>query len=551
VGDTGTVMGTKRASASFLSGRLRSGWAAGVSAAALAVYLLTLAPGLTNANFGYDGGDLIAAARTLGVPHPSGYPTYTLLAWLFTHLPVGELAYRTNLLSAVCAAAAAGLFFCTAQRVLPAEGQQPPPRAGKRRPPAATGKTPYLLPAVTALMLAFSSLLWSQAVITEVYALLMLCAALLLWLLVRWEEDKRDHTLWAAALTLGLALGNHLTILFWAPAALVTLWPERRHWLRARTLLPAAGLFLAGLSVYAYLPLAASHRPPVNWGNPQTWRGFLWVVTGEQYQQFAFGLDLAEIPGRIAAWAGLLGDQFGWWGLPLALIGAWGQWRRDRRLALFSLVWIALVGVYAFFYDTADAHIYLLPAVMLMALWWGEGARLLLDLARTWRPAWRRAALAALLLMPLASLALHWRAVEPDDDGERRAFIDGVLEAAPPGGLIIARADQPTFALWYAIYAEGQRPDIQVVSGPMLAFIWYRDHVRHLYPGLVVREPSGTNLTWDDLVYDLIAGNTHLPTYLTDFKEEWRAWFEIAPVGDSPLYRVQVRRAPMRGSPAP
>jgi len=540
-------MGTKRASASFLSGRLRCrGWAAGVSAVALAVYLLTLAPGLTNANFGYDGGDLIAAARTLGVPHPSGYPTYTLLAWLFTHLPVGELAYRTNLLSAVCAAAAAGMFFCTAQRVLPAEGQQPPPRAGKRRHPTATGKYPYLLPAVTALMLAFSSLLWSQAAITEVYALLMLFAALLLWLLVRWEEDKRDRTLWAAAFALGLALGNHLTILFWAPAALVTLWPERRHWLRARTLLPAAGLLLAGLGVYAYLPLAASQRPPVNWGNPQTWSGFLWVVTGEQYQQFAFGLDLTEIPGRLAAWAGLMGDQFGWWGLPVALIGAWAQWQRDRRLALFSLVWIALVGVYAFFYDTADAQIYLLPAVMLMALWWGEGAHLLLGLVRSSQPAWRRAALAVLLLLPLASLALHWRAVEPDDDGERRAFIDQALEAAPPGSLIIARADQPTFALWYAIYAEGQRPDLQVVSGPMLAFIWYRDHVRHLYPGLVVREPVGTNLTWDDLVYDLVAGNAHLPTYLTDFKEEWRAWFDIAPIGQSPLYRVQVR-----GSPSP
>ena len=132
--------------ASFYSGfagRIRRGWlAVGVSIIAFLVYLATLAPGLTNANFGTDGGDLIAAARTLGVPHPSGYPTYTLLAWLFTQLPIGVIAYRVNLLSAVCAYVAIGLFFCSARLVLPDD------------------KHPLLLAAITALMLAFSSLLW-------------------------------------------------------------------------------------------------------------------------------------------------------------------------------------------------------------------------------------------------------------------------------------------------------------------------------------------------------------------------------------------------------
>jgi hypothetical protein len=281
----------------------------------------------------------------------------------------------------------------------------------------------------------------------------------------------------------------------------------------------------------------------VNWGNPQTWHGFLWVVTGEQYQQFAFGLELDEMPGRISAWAGLLGDQFGWWGLAISLIGAWGQWQRDRRLALFSLIWMSLVVVYAFFYDTGDSHIYLLPVVMLMALWWGEGAYLLLGLVRPLRPVWRRLALVILLLLPLGSVALHWQAVEPDDDWEIHAYIDQVLEVVPLGGLIIVRADQPTFALWYGIYAEEMRTDVQVVSGPMLAYIWYRDHIRHLYPSLVIHEPRGGNLTWDDLVYDLVASNSHVPTYLTDFKEEWGEWFDFTRVGDSPVYHVRLARS--------
>ena len=84
-------------------------WAAAVGLIGLCLYLATLAPGLTWAHDSSDGGELAAAAYTLGIAHPPGYPTYVLLAHLFTRLPVGEVATRTNLFSAVSAAAASAL----------------------------------------------------------------------------------------------------------------------------------------------------------------------------------------------------------------------------------------------------------------------------------------------------------------------------------------------------------------------------------------------------------------------------------------------------------
>src|SRR6185503_17540515 len=74
-------------------------------------YTTTLAPGLTWTNDGADGGDLITAAATLGVAHPTGYPTYLLLAHLFQYLPIGDLAFRTNLLSAAAALLAAACVY--------------------------------------------------------------------------------------------------------------------------------------------------------------------------------------------------------------------------------------------------------------------------------------------------------------------------------------------------------------------------------------------------------------------------------------------------------
>ncbi|MER3458900.1 MAG: hypothetical protein C4309_10005, partial [Chloroflexota bacterium] len=76
-------------------GRRTSGVSTGVKAwepaalagiLALGIYARTLAPTISWAHASGDGGDLIAAVYTGGVPHPTGYPTYLLLGSLFTAL---------------------------------------------------------------------------------------------------------------------------------------------------------------------------------------------------------------------------------------------------------------------------------------------------------------------------------------------------------------------------------------------------------------------------------------------------------------------------------
>ena len=91
-----------------------------VFAASLGLYLSTLAPTLTwgYQNIGVDGGELLAAANTLGIPHPPGYPTYTLLLKFFaTVVPVGDFAYRGNLLPAILASGSIGLLYLVTLRV--------------------------------------------------------------------------------------------------------------------------------------------------------------------------------------------------------------------------------------------------------------------------------------------------------------------------------------------------------------------------------------------------------------------------------------------------
>ena len=131
--------------------------------AALVVYLLTMAPDLTWAHFGSDGGELITAAVTTGIPHPPGYPTYVILGKLASLVPLGTIAWRFNLFSAVCASAAVSFVCATLLDLLP------------------SSKNKEIVSIAAALCAAFAPLFWGQALIAEVYALNILFLSIFLW----------------------------------------------------------------------------------------------------------------------------------------------------------------------------------------------------------------------------------------------------------------------------------------------------------------------------------------------------------------------------------
>src|SRR2546425_6588454 len=102
--------------------------AACVSVGALILYVLTLAP---TTQF-WDTSEYIAAAYTLGIPHPPGNPLFVVLAHVFGLLPLAHAyAERINLFAAVTSAISAGRWFLVAERWLRSFGPAlwPPPLA--------------------------------------------------------------------------------------------------------------------------------------------------------------------------------------------------------------------------------------------------------------------------------------------------------------------------------------------------------------------------------------------------------------------------------------
>src|SRR5213082_3283288 len=89
--------------------------ALGVVIGALVLYLLTLAPNTAM----WDTSEYIAAAYTLGLPHPPGNPFFVLIGRVFSILPIAtSIAARVNILAAVASAVSAGMWFLVTERVL-------------------------------------------------------------------------------------------------------------------------------------------------------------------------------------------------------------------------------------------------------------------------------------------------------------------------------------------------------------------------------------------------------------------------------------------------
>ncbi len=374
----------------------------------LAGYLYTVAPNLTLE----DSGELAVGSMYAGIPHPPGYPVWTVYSWLFTQLlPFSNIAWRVAVSSAVAAALSAGLTALLISRgsSLILEGIDLFKGIERRTEAAISLVSAW----VGGCLLGFNGFIWSQGVIVEVYTLAVLNLVALFCLLLKWmyAPEKRRFLHWAFFL-FGLCLCNHQTLIvaamglevaiaaadkrlgrdfflgntiIWgfllilhamgviktfqenAPlfvifnlvglsSALVTavLATQTRALGNQLHVVLIAGLaFTVGAAFYLYMPVAGASNPPMNWGYPRTWEGFIHAFTRGQYEKTNPSTDPTLLFKQLWMYAQGAREEFNWANLLIGLVPfAFIQKMRQRERA-----W--LVGLSA---------IYLCLAVLLLIL---------------------------------------------------------------------------------------------------------------------------------------------------------------------------------------
>lgn len=452
------------------------------------LYALTAAPSIVAL---YDDTlEFQLVGPSFGIAHPTGYPLYTLLGGLWSRVifPFGNWAWRMNLFSALAAALTVALLFVLTQEVV------------QQTLLTKTQSPRTLSPGIfAALLFGLSPVWWSQATVAEVYALHLLLVVLLLLLAVQLAKST-TVTIWniravtLMALSLGLGLTHHRTIVLLGPGLLVMLWGKGWIWRPSRYWVRWSMALLAPLLLYLYIPLRAMMGvQDLNGSYVNSWGGFWHHVLALGYTSF-FSANALTRSLSAGDWARLWLTQYGIIGLALGVIGlGWLVWRgHSRRLWIGLLVVLFTNLIFALAYRVGDPEVFVLPAWLIVAILIGVGVATVRQLGQIRLPL-TRAVQALLLFVILIGVDGRGAPINRRADWAIHNYAVAMAKVDfPPDSRVIGLEGQIT-ALRYLQQAEGLAPTVRgiVADDPARRVTAIEAAVEAGYPTYLTQEVTG------------------------------------------------------------
>lgn len=465
----------------------------------LGLYLHTLTPTI---GF-HDSGDMITAAYGLGIPHPPGYPLYCLLGKLFTFISMGNIAYRLNIMSAIFAALAVLVIYFilvkTTQQIIPS--------------------------IIAALSLALTSTFWEQAIIAEKYTLNAFFLAILIFILLKWQEIIRDpkygynhkHTnriLYVFALVLGLSFTHHLQTIFIVPAALYFLlvanFQDIKR-IKKDTLLKTVGILFIPIALYLYLPLRASAHPIANWGDPETLERFISHISAAAYKGF-FSAEtlLANLMNHIQFFP----KQFTTIFLLIGIFGGIVVFMTNRHFFIFLAIIVIADICHSIRYTIPNIEDYYIPTYMVISIWIGYGIIGLINIMRRGyslleeqqkkkkHPFPKFCSIIPRFIIPgiflillIIPFLLHY-----SHNNRSKYYLAydmglNMLDPLKKNAVVITKGDDDLFPLWYHQRVENYRTDVALFNLILLQNKWHLEENKRNHPYLILPPKSAALVT--------------------------------------------------------
>lgn len=470
---------------------------------ALLLYATNVAPSIV-ALFD-DSLEFQLVGPTFGIAHPTGYPLYILLSGLWSRVifPFGNWAWRMNLFSAICAAAAIGCLTWFAQQLY-AQGVL----KNSSRPSAPTVAAAALT-AVAAF--AFNPIWWSQATIAEVYTLHLLFVTASLCLAMRIKAGHVTPS-WLF-LCVGLSLAHHRTAVLIMPALfLYLLWSRPALFRPQKAWAFWATALLAPLLLYLYIPLrAATGAVDLHGSYTNTWSGFWHHVLASGYTTFLGDNDLASAKTALE-WITLFNGQLGAFALALALLGLVRLLRRSVQEGVLLLVLLLCNLLFAFVYQTPDVEVFTLPVALSLALCVGAASLWIADQVRSWRGVAAHAVQLAILVTVMLGAGGRWPLVDRSQQWDAHDYAVAMAKVDfPPQSRLVGLEGEVT-----ALHYMQQAAELGVAA-----------------TGVVADDPTQRRQAVAELV------SAGFPLYLTRELEGIGSLYSFS--ADGPLVRVWPR----------
>jgi len=402
------------------------------------MYLSTLSPVV----FLGDSGELTAAAFSLGIPHNSGYPLYSLIGKIFCFIPIGNIGFRMNLMSSFFAVLTIWIIYSLILRI-----------------------TLSRIAALTAtFLLAFTPLLWSQTVSAEVYTLHAFFVALLIRMLWRWDEKREFPYLILFAFIAGISFCNHLQTLMLAPAVFfIILSGDKSSLLNVRKLSILSSLFIVALLLYIYLPIRTEAGAAIHWGDPNNFERFIAHVTGKSHRgSYVFSKTPLEYIFRIKESLWSVYSQFG----IILLMAMWGWLKlQSTRWRIFFVLVILFDNIYTVFLNIISLEItaFALPTCIVLSILAGIGLAHILRAVRNFHGMsgfTKKMIEVVCCLVPILPLSLNYSLCDQSRNYTAYEHTLNIFRTLDIGNILLMDGDNNVFPVVYGRVVERMREDV-------------------------------------------------------------------------------------------
>ena len=460
------------------------------------IYMITLAPSVVQ----IDSGELAAVQATLGIAHPTGYPLFTMLGYLFSLIPLPfTKIFQLNILAAIYCSVAIGVFtytikFCLdklslfkrsspIQKELSKKDKKKQKIENAEKQEEISENTKLLSAVFGGLILAFSKTFWFQSTSVEVYSLHTLLITLILFFLLKafvnsFENNKLTHWL-VFAFFLALGFTNHLTTLMILPGTAYLYFSRYKFKSTSFKKLIVMILFFIPILilVYSYLPIRASQNPLLNWGNPIDWERIYRHITGKQYQVWLF-TSFDSAGKQFTHFFNILPLEF-YVTLLFSLIGLFVCLIKSKKLFLFIFITFAFTVLYSINYDIYDIDSYFLLAFIMLSFFAAFGVFKILEM----KSLPKNSSIIIIVVVVLIQFYFNFIKINQSGVYTFEDYTKSVLKSVPEKSIIFSyQWDYFISASYYYQFVEDYRKDVTVIDKELLRRSWYFNQINNHDP---------------------------------------------------------------------
>lgn len=471
---------------------------------AFVFYMLTIAPSVIE----IDTGELATVQCTLGIAHPTGYPIYTMLGYLFSLLPLPfSKIFQMNLLAAIYCAAAVTIFSITVKLVLDnlntfqfnkikKEKTKKKKQSDKSKVVSIhstfvlSDNVKIIAAVFSGLFLALSKTFWFQSTSVEVYSLHLLLITIVIFVLIKaflfFDFEKSISKYWIVfAVTLALGFSNHMTTLLIIPGVAYLYFAKNGFNTKSikQIIFMLLIFFPILILIYSYLPISASQNPLMNWGNPTDWEHIIRHISGQQYQVWLFSSSEAAAK-QFNYFIENLPKEFSLT-LIIVIVGLIVSFIYARKFFIFNMIVFLSTVLYSINYDINDIDSYFLLAYISLAFFAVFGIVQVITFAVRNKMK---------IIIPISILILflglqfysNYDQVNQKNNFIYEDYTKTLINSLPKNSIVFSyQWDYFISAAYYFQLVENFRKDVTIIDKELLRRSWYYNQLETNHPNLL------------------------------------------------------------------